>query len=76
MRLHFILHRVESLKQQPDIEMTEEKIKTIQKVITFLRNRMMAANKHSYEQVLTLCKEQGILLEEVLNYWHNEAFNV
>ena len=56
--------------------MTEEKIKTIQKVITFLRNRMMAANKHNYEQVLTLCKEHSILLEEVLNYWHDEAFNV
>jgi hypothetical protein len=63
---------------QPNLfyTMNTEKIKAIQKVITFLRNRMMAANKHSYEQVLTLCKEHSILLEEVLNYWHDEAFNV
>jgi hypothetical protein len=54
----------------------KEKEQAIKMAITFLRNRMMAANKHSYEKVLTLCKEQGILLEEVLNYWHSEAFNV
>jgi hypothetical protein len=37
---------------------------------------MMAVSKKSLEEVLTLCNEHGITLEEVLNYWHEQALNV
>jgi hypothetical protein len=47
-----------------------------QKIITFLRNRMMAVSKKSLEEVLTLAKENDIVLEDVLKYWHEQALNV
>ena len=55
---------------------SQPKTKAIQKIITFLRNRMMAVSKKSLEDVLTLTQEHGILLEDVLKYWHEEALNV
>jgi len=55
---------------------SQPKTKAIQKIITFLRNRMMAVSKKSLEDVLTLTQEHDIILEDVLRYWHEEAWNV
>jgi len=55
---------------------SQPKTKAIQKIIIFLRSRMMAASKRSLEDVLTLAQEHDIELEEVLKYWHEEALNV
>ena len=55
---------------------SQPKTKAIQKIITFLRNRMMAVSKKSLEDVLTLTQEHDILIEDVLKYWHEEAWNV
>ena len=56
--------------------MESQREKAIQKIITFLRNRMMAVSKKSLEDVLTLTQEHDILIEDVLKYWHEEALNV
>jgi hypothetical protein len=55
---------------------SQPKTKAIQKIIIFLRSRMMAVSKRSLEDVLTLAQEHGILLEDVLKYWNEEALNV
>jgi len=56
--------------------MNSQREKAIQKIIIFLRSRMMAVSKRSLEDVLTLTQEHGILLEDVLKYWNEEALNV
>lgn len=56
--------------------MESQREQAIQKMITFLRNRMMAISVKSLDEVLTLAQEHGILIEDVLNYWHEEAGNV
>jgi hypothetical protein len=55
---------------------SQPKTKAIQKIIIFLRSRMMAVSKISLEDVLTLAQEHDILIEDVLKYWHEEALNV
>jgi hypothetical protein len=52
------------------------KEQAIRQIITFLRNRMMAVSKNTFEEVLTLAKKHDIVLEEVLAYWHEQAINV
>ena len=55
---------------------SQPKTKAIQKIIIFLRSRMMGMSKKSLEDVLTLAQEHDILIEDVLKYWHEEAWNV
>jgi len=56
--------------------MQSQREKAIQKIITFLRNRMIAISVKSMDEVLTLAQEHDILIEDVLRYWHEEAGNV
>jgi hypothetical protein len=55
---------------------SQPKTKAIQKIIIFLKSRLMASSKRSLDDVLTLAQEHDILLEDVLKYWHEEALNV
>jgi len=55
---------------------SQPKTKAMQKIIIFLKSRLMAVSKKSLEDVLTLAQEHDILIEDVLKYWHEEALNV
>lgn len=55
---------------------SQPKTKAIQKIIIFLKSRLIASSKKSLDDVLTLTQEHGILLEDVLKYWHEVALNV
>jgi len=55
---------------------SQPKTKAIQKIIIFLKSRLMASSKKSLDDVLTLTQEHDIILEDVLKYWHEEALNV
>ena len=56
--------------------MQSQRENAIRKIINYLRNRMIAVSSKSMDEVLTLTQEHGILLEDVLKYWHEEALNV
>ena len=55
---------------------SQPKTKAIQKIIIFLKSRLMASSKRSLDDILTLTQEHDILIEDVLKYWHEEALNV
>ena len=55
---------------------SQQKTKAMQKIIIFLKSRLMASSKKSLDEVLTLAKEHDILLEDVLKYWHEVALNI
>ena len=65
-----------TLTKQIGVIMNSQREKAIQKIIIFLKSRLMASSKRSLDDVLTLTQEHGILLEDVLKYWHEEALNV
>jgi len=55
---------------------SQPKTKVMQKIIIFLKSRLMASSKRSLDDILTLTQEHDILIEDVLKYWHEEALNV
>lgn len=54
----------------------KEKEQAIKMAINFLRNRMLGVSKNYYDAVLTAVETYDITLEDVLEYWKNEAGNV
>jgi hypothetical protein len=54
----------------------KEKEQAIKMAINFLRNRMLGVSKNYYDAVLTAVEMYDITLEDVLEYWKNEAGNV
>jgi hypothetical protein len=52
------------------------KEQAIKMTINFLRNRMLGVSQNYYDAVLTAVETRDITLEDVLEYWKNEAGNV
>ena len=65
-----------TLTKQIGVVMDSQREKAIQKIIIFLKSRLVASSKKSLDDVLTLTQEHDILIEDVLKYWHEEALNV